>query len=275
MSSQTRYRFFIAGVARSGTTLLQSMLGAHPDLFTPPELHLWDQLFFKQKAIRFFQVIPESKLAQVKKRFRAIDPKLPVRSGKIWYNSTSYTRWVIRNLDEAAALAGKTGWLEKTPLNLYYTRLIQKTTPQAMIVHMVRNPEANIASLLEAGKKYPGYFAQDSLGACIDRYVREIKISARALDRPNNFLVRYEELVENPEKVLKELCRKTGLEFHKDMLRYREKAREIIEPEEAWKQNNVKELAVSEKYKRLLTTSELELIREKTGDLPIIGKEER
>ena len=46
-------RIFIVGVARSGTTLLQSMLASHPEIHSFPETHFFVKLP-KIKLLRFF-----------------------------------------------------------------------------------------------------------------------------------------------------------------------------------------------------------------------------
>ena len=59
-------RVFIVGVARSGTTLIQSMLANHSAIHTFPESHFFRLTIPKRKLLRLFHRIKDKDKAHVK-----------------------------------------------------------------------------------------------------------------------------------------------------------------------------------------------------------------
>ena len=64
MQNRSFKRIYIVGCPRSGTTLLQSMVAAHPLLTSYPETHFWDYTIPKNRYLRFPKIysFPERKL---------------------------------------------------------------------------------------------------------------------------------------------------------------------------------------------------------------------
>lgn len=264
LAAEIEKRIFIVGVARSGTTLLQSMLGSHSKVFTMPEMHFWDQTLYKQSYLRFFEVIGAKDVEKVREKLKKIGPEILTEHPGKFRSKKKFTRWILSMVDQIALKKGKTMWLEKTPLNLYYTSLISSVDPKALFIHMVREPLSNIASLYEAGKDNPRYFSQNTIDACIERYLKEIKLSKKLITKENHFAVRYEELVMSPETVIKKLCLRTGINFEAGMMEYSETAGKIVEKDETWKIRNFEKPVHAEKYRKIFSEDEINYISEKT-----------
>ncbi|HPE56118.1 MAG TPA: sulfotransferase [Bacteroidales bacterium] len=260
-------RIFIVGVARSGTTLLQSMLGSHSQVFTMPEMHFWDHVIYKQPILQVFQIISKKKINSTIAKLNKLNPSQETKSPRYFYSKINYSAWVLKNVDQIAQHNGKKIWLEKTPLNLYYTSLISKTDPFAIFIHMLRNPIQNIASLYEAGIKHPNYFSQNTLEACISRYNREVSMSISQLENKNHHFVRYEKLISNPEEVLRSLCSEIKIKFEDAMLNYSNTAEKIIESKEAWKTKNTREISDSQKFREVFKEHEINRILEETKSI--------
>jgi hypothetical protein len=251
-------RLFIVGAARSGTTLLQSMIAVHPDIYSFPETHFFSGTMPKQKLLRAFKVFGSRDHHFIENFLSRIHhgdlsshlPKHPF-SAKIW------TKRLIGILDTIALKADCHIWLEKTPMHLYYIDIINKVTSQSFFMHMLRQGKDMIASLYEASHKKPEYFGGErSIDQCIQRWKNDIRFSLKYYDKKAHSFVKYENLVVDPESVLKKLCKEIGIDFYPQMLDYTEKAKDIFFPEETWKNKNVKPLQLSYKFNTLFSEKE-------------------
>ncbi len=262
-------RIFIIGIARSGTTLLQSMIGSHPSVFTLPETHFWDHKLFKQKFLRALQVINEKDEQFVNEYFSKTGYGQKIKWPTPFFSKKQYTRYLIKEIDKLAFENEKKIWVEKTPLNLYYINLISSVFPDTYFLHTIRNGIDNIASLYEASTNNPQYFAQSTIDKCINRYRKEIRISKKYLGKQNHHFVLYDELVGKPKETLELLCSFLGINFKEEMLDYSNTAQNIILPEESWKNKNISKLGKSSKKDKLFTKDQISNIAERVKDISL------
>ena len=257
-------RIFIAGIARSGTTLLQSMIGSHPEILAFPETHFWDKTLYKQKYLRCLQVINTGKLDHVKTFLQSINSGTELKNWpKYVYSKQKLTKLFVNLLDEISFSENKTIWVEKTPLTLYFIDLIQKTFPDSLFIHTVREGLDNIASLYHATINNPDYFSQSTIDKCINRYVNEISISEKYTGRTNHFFVKYDLLVDQTENTLRDLCNFFEIRFSYQMLAYRNTAAKLITKEEKWKEKNVNMISRSDKKNLVFNDTQREYISRK------------
>ena len=211
----TPTRCFLVGTARGGTTLLQSMLGAHPAVFTLPETHFWDYSLPKQPWLRKLKALRPASAGADRARVavflrehglldasansgaapastlqQAVDrlPDKALSAPKDW------TQGLFAVLDALAATASRRFWLEKTPLHLYYTDLFRAADPSIRIVHMLRDPVDQVASLVDAGTKHGEAFRQGSVAKAWTRWKKEYHLQRRMIGKPGHAFVCYEDL---------------------------------------------------------------------------------
>lgn len=254
-------RIFIVGIARSGTTLLQSIIGNHKIISTFPESHFFDRSIPKQKWLRLFykhkpehdelilNFLQEIDLANLYNDFKG-------KPGDL----NAWVQHIIKIYDAIANSENKVVWLEKTPLHLYYTHLIEKNTSNVEFLHIVREPIANIAALYDVSKKYPESFSQTTIEKATKRYITETSITERLISKPNHHLVHYEDILHNPEKTINEVCEKIGIPFYKELLNYQDTAKKVKQSDETWKQNNVNTIKKQDKINERLTNEEVEYV---------------
>ena len=267
MYSNLNKRIFLVGCPRSGTTLLQSLISSHPSITSFPETKFFVSLVGQERTRCFGH-----KAQSTKKRFRNSIDNLILSSGfllpyfskraerrilnflnelehielrdlypKNSYSAREAVNGFLAVLDKLAIIEGKELWIEKTPDHLNYIDVIRKFVPTAKFIHLVRNGADTVASLRDASKKYPdkhwGNF-YDDLDNCTDRWNISVQLSSKYIGKPNHFLVRYEKLIDCPEKTLKELCNFLGVDFHESMLQSQSRTtRKVIRSNEAWKEN--------------------------------------
>jgi hypothetical protein len=182
----------------SGTTLLRLVLDSHDRIAIPPETGF-------MRAEQAHKFIP----------FWAF--------GARWYQRIG---WSERELEEHlrafyetmfrryAERQGKDRWGEKTPWHVWHIEEIARVFPDAVFLGIVRHPGGNAASNMRR-------FGH-SLTVGARHYVRYNKeIARQAAELGRRFLIlRYEELVLQPEPVLRELLERLGEAWSPQVLQH-------------------------------------------------------
>lgn len=208
---------FVAGSARSGTTLLQSALGAHPRIAAPPELYFVARISSLadyygdlrddaalQRALRATVEVPL--LASL-----ALDvDALLDRAGR---GPRTYGGLLDAVLGGIAESWGKPRWSDKTPWQAPSDAWA--LLPEAQVIHIVRDPRDVVASSQQA----PWI---DQTAAELARQWRRFNLTAvrdGGGAGPSRYLrIRYEDLVADPEAVLRLVCTFLGEDFDGRML---------------------------------------------------------
>jgi hypothetical protein len=233
-------RIFLVGCLRSGTTLLQSLLAANSYIASYPESHFYEKLFSRRRLLSAIGVSSRGARPRWNAFLKEIGhPEMDPKLSKYAMFVNQFSVAFIEVLDALTIDQGKAVWLEKTPGHLRYVDQIEELVNSTRFVHILRNGKDNIASLFEAGKKYPNEFWghwYGTLDQCIQRWITDARISARCLSRKNHYLVRYEQLIVNPKPVLVDLCFFLGVPFDESMLsNYPVSAKHLILKQEQWK----------------------------------------
>lgn len=239
-------RIFIVGTARAGTTLLQSMLGNHPEVHTFPETHFFDRSFAKQPLLRKVQGVQQKGIENARSFVTELGYPELASSIASKYSVKAWSGELIRLLDAMAWHGGKSAWLEKTPLHLHYISLI-KTVVHAEFIHMLRDPAGNITSLMHAGTKHPDSFQQGSFKKALKRWTEEFELQKTYTDTPHHHYVKFDELVDDRETVMRKLLESLDMTWHDCVLDHTAITDQIIQGDEAWKAKNREAISASGK----------------------------
>jgi hypothetical protein len=231
---------FLVGCPRSGTTLLQSMLAAHPDIASFPESHFFAHLLATNRLYRQLNIASANTRVRLEKFCSELEqeqmqhfiPKNAIFTSK-------YVQAFIKILDTVTEQQDKTMWLEKTPQHLHYIEYIEKILPQAQFIHLIRNGEDVVTSMYEVTHKYPEIWnGARGLDRCIQRWQKDINISRKYIIKPNHILVRYETLVAETQQILQKLCDFFNISFNQKMLHnYQQASKKIRLDNEIWKES--------------------------------------
>ena len=104
--------------------------------------------------------------------------------------------------------------LEKTPRHIWHVDFVRRKLPKTKFIIMTRNGKDVIASLYERYK---------DIDASIRRYKDDSLLTIRQIDDKKVFLLKYEDLIENPKKNLEKVMAFIGLEFENEMLNFHQK----------------------------------------------------
>ena len=219
--------FFIVGRGRSGSTLLRSMLDAHPSVMIPLESRFVQFLYYnfpvrrswtREQAVRAIEALEsgfeplnlhrDPLMEQIDKHGSHLSFG---RICKLIYLHThsGFRKDTIRVLGD------------KNPRYTFFIPQLLRLFPGAKFIHLVRDYRDNIVSIQRAGKliKESGnpYYA---LGrwSLYNRYA--VKYQKRYPDK--FYRVHFEDLIRDPEPVMKKLCKFLELEYGPDFLNYRD-----------------------------------------------------
>ncbi len=242
---------FIVGVGRSGTSMLQSMLNAHRDITFPPETHfIRSYLSGKNK----FGSVKETMLSDP----NLLKLNLPLR--EIIERNSNLESFYKDLLQEYMLRQGKKYVGDKDPKNIEYLKLIHSVFPQAIIIHIYRDPRAVIASRIKAKwsqgrplwQHILAYKAQLAYGRQKGSELFELYVE-----------VKYEKLLEKTEEELKKICSTLDLEYDSNMVEFYKSSADVVQGEEiSWKQNcfNPVMLQNIDKWKNELSEEQIKSI---------------
>jgi hypothetical protein len=122
------------------------------------------------------------------------------------------TPWpFLRDLRRDCLAAGKRVLVEKTPQHIRHMDRIRQAVPGARFVVMVRDGRDVTASITRRiGDPAEG----------LKRWVGDTLLSRRAEAMPDTMILRYEDLTEDAEGRIREVCRFIGIPFDPSMLDY-------------------------------------------------------
>jgi len=202
---QGNRHIFVLGMPRSGTTLIEQMFGAHPDVFAAGERPEINQLC----AVLQPPVADEKLLLNEPERFEA---GAMSKAGRAYVEAMRKAR--------KAGGAPRAKWVvDKMPYNFLYTPFIRAALPSCTIFRTVRDPLdvglSNYMHLFTGDHRFSTRL--DWLGRFI---VEEERIMAHFASLPGMdiYEVRYEELVQDPEGASKRMYEIAGLEWTPEVL---------------------------------------------------------
>jgi len=224
---------FIIGAPRSGTTLLRFMLSSHSGIYIPPESDFIPRLFEgraraeirRPRAARNLRIILDNHRFMREWRTEPLDPAaflagLPELTPAAFLDAL-YGAY--------AAQYGAGRWGDKSPIYTRHVGLLAEIFPAAQFVHLIRDGRDAALSALAA---YPDRFYVDIYWAA--RSWRDRVLAARVAGAdlgPDRYLeMRYEELTQDPEGVLRSACGFLGEPFERAMCEQHKLARELLRP---------------------------------------------
>ena len=184
---------FIIGLPRTGSTLLEQMIGSHSAVEALGELQQWP-------------VLVRNTLRE-RGRLKATPPD---KLGTAYLETVAYRR------------RDKPFFTDKLPTNFRYAPLIAAALPQARIIHIRRHPlDASVAIYKHMfADAYPWSYDLDELAEYYCAY-HKLMDHYRAIMGPRLIEISYEELVKNPASHISNLLNRLGLPEEEGVLNFK------------------------------------------------------
>ncbi len=220
---------FIVARGRSGTTLLRAMFDSHPDMAVPPESHFLVTMGLRRRRFEGAGGLDVDRFVQDLTKeygFRrwTLDPKT-VRERLSGTHPATYAEAMRDVFALYAEEHGKTRYAEKTPMNVMHIPFLARTFPEARFIHLIRDGRDVALSYLDTD------FGVESVGESAIYWRRFVRKGRRDGERLGQRYreVRYEDLLADPEAVLRSLCAFIELPYDRAMLAYHRQADRILE----------------------------------------------
>jgi tetratricopeptide (TPR) repeat protein len=205
---ESRIPIFVAGIPRSGTTLVEQILASHPKIHGAGELGAMTAME-KNLAAKHRRAYP-----YFAEDLQASDQ----RAAGLEYLATT-----------GQPPTGKQHIVDKMPANALFAGLIHLMLPNARMILCQRNPFDtcfSCYSTLFAGRQNFSYDLKE-LGRYYRAHDALMRHWRRVLPEENFFVVDYEDLVEDIEGVARRLIDFCGLDWSDDCLRFYESTRPV------------------------------------------------
>jgi len=163
----------IAGCGRSGTSLLLSVLSAHPNIYG---------------------ISKETNIFGYQRKFNSN-----------YFNRINNCRKLLPYLLEDEKILTSKRWCEKTPRNIrFIDSILKEFKNKVKIIHIVRDGRDVITSIHPQTNEYH---------IDINRWINDVSCGLNWKDSDNVFLVKYEELVNNHKETIVEILRFLGEDY--------------------------------------------------------------
>ena len=217
-STPNKYEpFFIIGAQRSGTTLLRLMINEHPNICVPNESHFLLKLF---KSLPLNKTLTKD---QFKCAINIINSESRLKSWNIDPKNISICNDVtIKNIVDMlftmeAKSHNKLRWGDKTPEYVDILDEINFVYPNAQYIHIIRDGRDAINSYADRGWHGCTIYTRARYWKTTITRIRQF---SQKLDNQRYFEVRYEDVIIDPQKTLKEICNFLKEDFSRNMVHH-------------------------------------------------------
>jgi hypothetical protein len=264
MINNIKGRIFVVGCPRSGTTLLQSLIAAHPQVISFPESKFFLRLVYPESyrtklGLTKIGLAAASARTNLKGFLQDIGQEEMIEflsPNAIFMNQ--YAKAFVKIMDTITIKQNKSYWLEKTPEHLHRIEYIEKFVSEPKFIHVIRNGIDVVSSLYEVTHQHPESWMGSAwdIDKCITRWLGDVSISKIYLHRPNHLIVKYDDLIENTELIIKKVYEFLDLSFDRIILENRKNiTQNLIRNREKWKQSTTEKILKTNgiKFQKLFT----------------------
>ncbi len=210
---------FIGGMQRSGTSLMRAIIDSHPDVAVlEVDIPIWS-VYYEKFALLDLNHYPNRYLLLID---MLSNPKLKTLTPRIndkalidaLHIKQAYSFCTIIQLimEHYARQRGKTRWSIKMPQSEFYVKRIFDCFPSATMVQVIRDPRDVASSFKQRGWKYNIWNHRAEWGD-------SVRLAYQNEEQYEGYIkVFYEDLVSEPEAIIKQVCAIIVLDYHPDML---------------------------------------------------------
>lgn len=210
---------FLSGNQRSGKTLLQLMLASHPEVSISPGTNVIARVLYGMRRDRPLDAVAMREFRRTLQKDRKlkawrVDHRAYMDRVEAYRSVTS--REIVDDLmrffrDQTKPAASYVG--NKKGCYCKEADLVKRVFPEARFIFIVRDGRGAVSSMMETQPEH------DIVSASLLWTLKARRIRELASQFPKDvFVVRYEELVKEPEAMSRALCRFLELEYSPKML---------------------------------------------------------
>ena len=267
------FPIFIVGSPRSGTSLLQLMINAHPNISISGETHFFDQIMEIEKYVpslkdpnsfeEFFSML--WKIHDIQYFPDADKIFLNVKRAMASNSGRTYELFYKELLEQVAKEKGANRFGEKTPTNIRYLNRIIQIFPNAQIIHIIRDPRAAVSSRITMP------WASNDIVTNTIKWKLDVQWGVDFSKTNRSYYeLRYEDLASDPEPQLRNICEFIGEPYHPKMLEFHKTPKRFAN-DTSWMEGTYQKVYKSavNKWENELSEAQVYLIEKMTYPLLI------
>lgn len=209
---------FVGGASRSGKTLMRWMLSSHSRIAVSRRTEMWPRFYARFGDLASPENLDRclgAMLARPQIASLVTDPDRLRRD--FAEGEPTYGRLFALVHEQYAARCRKPRWGDQTGLIERFADALMLAYPDARIIHMVRDPRDRHEAVVGTRRAHRA----GALGRSTGSWLLSAGLARRNAARsPGAYrIVRYENLVDQPEETLRALCAFLGEAFEPAMLR--------------------------------------------------------
>jgi sulfotransferase family protein len=206
---------FVAGLERSGTSLLFALLASHPEIAMTRRTNLWTHFYGQYGDLGDADLDRCLAMMMRYRRLLKLGPDPDRLRRDFVRGERTYARLFALLEQQHAERAGRPRWGDKSLGTERYAEPIIAAYPGARILHMIRDPRDRYASSLTRWNRRRG-----GIGAGTAEWLSSARLAMRHERRhPDQYrVVRYEALAADPERAVQGVCDFIGERFVPSML---------------------------------------------------------
>lgn len=195
---------FVAGLERSGTSLMFALLASHPNVAMTRRTNMWTYFYDQYGDLsdrQNFERCLQMMMSYV--RLIKLDPDPDRIRREFFQGKQTYARLFALLEEHYAERLGKPRWGDKSLNTERYAEPIFAAYPGARILHMMRDPRDRYASVLARWKVRRG-----RVGMGTAMWLSSVELAKKNQRQfPDQYMiVRYETLASQPEETLQKIC---------------------------------------------------------------------
>jgi hypothetical protein len=218
---------FIASLSHSGSTLLDLMLNAHPDVVSVGELKQLGRFARKEKLGRRLRCTCGAESLLNCEFWTRVSDRTEAATGRTIAELNVEDYGNHKDFDEdntalfraISAVAGKRYVVDSSKQVERLSLLIENPALDVFPIFLIRDPKGQICSSQRKS---------ESLIRLIENYVRTNREIHELVKKRPHSVVRYEQLVREPKRVLGALMAELGLAFDANQLQWASQARHNV-----------------------------------------------
>ncbi len=203
---------FLISQPRAGSTMLQRILGSHPDIHSMSEPWLMLHPFYALRP-KGYEAEYDSHIAR--NALQSFLQMLP--DGEDGYFEALRLMYIYM-YESALESTGKQYFLDKTPRYYFVIPELYRTFPKANYIILLRNPMAVLCSVIKTWVK------DDLLSLYSFKHdmIRspQLLLNGTEILGDRCIVVHYESLLEDTNNEIKKICKHIGIDFVPEMIEY-------------------------------------------------------
>ena len=216
-SMQTNGPIFVAGLDRTGTSLIYALLASHPHLAMTRRMNWWSYFYDRFGDLGDDRNLDRCLATMARyRRHQRLSPDFARLRADFVAGERSYGRLLELLERQHAERVGRPRWGDKSLHTERYAERVFASFPTARILHMIRDPRDRYASVMKRWKQQ----ARAGAGGATAAWLASVALARENERRYQGRyrMLRYEDLASDPEATLRAVCAFIGEEYDPRML---------------------------------------------------------